>query len=320
MEILCGRCIRQKSPVRRAAEVQCLGDMPWKPGDCDQARRALYDGVQTKSQCREAQCRAGGGRLAGLRGGMLDQLIAWQRWIYAALSADLNSFAATRDWTALALVLPTGILFGAIHALTPGHGKSILASYIVGSRLSALRATAVASALALTHVGTAVLIALLALPLVTRTLGGVGRAPALEAVSRGLLVTIGVWLVFRAWRGRRHVHGEGVTVGIVAGLVPCPLTLFVMFYALSRGVPAAGFAFAGAMMLGILVTLSLVALLTILMRETLTVFITRHGVSVELVTRLLDGAAGLLLVVIAAHQLAGLRSSVVGLVRAMGIA
>lgn len=76
-----------------------------------------------------------------------------------------------------------------------------------------------------------------------------------------------------------------------------------MFYALSRGVPAAGLAFAGAMMLGILGTLSLVALLTILMRETLTAFITRHGVSVELVARLLDGAARVLLVVIAGHQL-----------------
>lgn len=117
------------------------------------------------------------------------------------------------------------------------------------------------------------------------------------------MLVIGVWLVFRAWCGRRHVHGEGITVGIAAGLVPCPLTLFAMFYALSRGVPAAGLAFAGAMMLGILGTLSLVALLTILMRETLTAFITRHGVSVELVARLLDGAARVLLVVIAGHQL-----------------
>ena len=108
---------------------------------------------------------------------MLDQLVAIQRWIYTALSADLTAFAATRDWLALAAVLPTGILFGAVHALTPGHGKSILASYLAGSRLAALRAFAVAAVLALTHVGSAVLLALLAAPLITRTLGGVGRAP-----------------------------------------------------------------------------------------------------------------------------------------------
>src|SRR5947199_7500567 len=128
---------------------------------------------------------------------MLDQLIALQRWIYGGLSADLVAFAATRDWLALAAVLPTGVLFGAVHALTPGHGKSILASYLLGSRLAALRAFLVAGILSLTHVGSAVLLALLAAPVVTRTLGGVGRAPAFENISRGLLVTIGVWLLLR---------------------------------------------------------------------------------------------------------------------------
>ena len=118
---------------------------------------------------------------------MLEQLVALQRWIYAALSADLVAFAANRDWTALATVLPAGVLFGAVHALTPGHGKSVLASYLIGSRLAALRAAAVAAVLALTHVGSAVLLALIAAPLITRTLGGVGRAPAMRSPAAASL-------------------------------------------------------------------------------------------------------------------------------------
>lgn len=234
---------------------------------------------------------------------MLDQLIALQRWIYSALSADLVSFAATRDWFALAAVLPAAILFGAIHALTPGHGKSILASYLLGSRLAALRAFLVAAVLALTHVGSAVLLALLAAPLVTRTLGGVGRAPVLEGISRGLLIGIGVWFIVRAIRGRSHVHGEGLMVGFVAGLVPCPLTLFAMFFALSRGVPEAGILFAAAMMLGVLATLASVVLVTIVMRDRLVGLAARHGASLRKVSRSLDGAAGALLVAIAAREL-----------------
>ena len=234
---------------------------------------------------------------------MLDQLIALQRWIYSALSADLVSFAATRDWFALAAVLPAAILFGAIHALTPGHGKSILASYLLGSRLAALRAFLVAAVLALTHVGSAVLLALLAAPLVTRTLGGVGRAPVLEGISRGLLIGIGVWFIVRAIRGRSHVHGEGLMVGFVAGLVPCPLTLFAMFFALSRGVPEAGILFAAAMMLGVLATLASVVLVTIVMRDRVVGLAARHGASLQKVSRSLDGAAGALLVAIAAREL-----------------
>lgn len=109
----------------------------------------------------------------------------------AVSPAILGAFAASRDMMTLVSVLPLGILFGAIHAMTPGHGKTILASYLVGSRLEKLRGMAVAGVLALTHVASAVVIALAAAPLITRTLGGAGRAPLLEDVSRGILVMLG---------------------------------------------------------------------------------------------------------------------------------
>src|SRR5689334_1474569 len=194
----------------------------------------------------------------------MNVLVEAQRWIYASLTAALSAFASTRDWASLAAVLPLGVAFGAVHALTPGHGKTVLASYLVGSRLAAVRSLAVAGVLALTHVGSAVILAFAASSLVTRTLGGVGRAPLLENLSRSLLVAIGAWLIWRAWRGRSHPHGEGLMVGVVAGLVPCPLTLVAMVVALGRGVPEAGLMFAAAMMVGVGLTLAAVAGLTVL--------------------------------------------------------
>jgi nickel/cobalt transporter (NicO) family protein len=77
---------------------------------------------------------------------------------------------------------------------------------------------AVAFVLALTHVGSAVILALLAAPLVTRTLGGVGRAHALELISRGALVAIGLWLLYRAFRGRRHGAAIERLVRVLDGL------------------------------------------------------------------------------------------------------
>ena len=141
---------------------------------------------------------------------MLAELVAIQKWIHDAVTADLLAFADTHDWTALMAVLPAGIVFGAVHALTPGHSKSVLASYLLGSRLAALRASAVAAVLSLTHVGSAVVVALVATQLVTRTIVGAGRVPVLEGLSRGLLVAIGLWLLWRAWRRRAHPHGEGI--------------------------------------------------------------------------------------------------------------
>ena len=160
-----------------------------------------------------------------------------------------------------------------------------------------------AGALALTHVFSAVLLALLAAPLITRTLAGIDRAPTLENISRGLLALIGAWLIARAWRGRSHVHGEGVLVGVVAGLVPCPLTLFAMFLALARGVPEAGLTFALAMMLGVGLTLSAVALLTVGARNTLMRLTAKHRASFDRLARILDGVSGALLLVIGLREL-----------------
>ena len=181
----------------------------------------------------------------------------------------------------------------------------VLASYLLGSRLAAFRSAGVAGVLALTHVGSAVLIALAGVPLLSKALGSLGRAPALKTVSRTLLAVIGLWLVVRALRGGAHRHEErsGVMVGVTAGLVPCPLTLFAMVFAMSRGVPEAGLTFALAMILGVGFTLVTVALLTTFARDRLVTTVARHGTSFEKASRVLDGAAGCVLVFVVAHEL-----------------
>jgi ABC-type nickel/cobalt efflux system permease component RcnA len=227
-----------------------------------------------------------------------------QRAIYGSVGGYLAAFASSQDWVALLTILPLGIVFGAVHALTPGHSKTLLASYLIGSRLSLLRGFAVSSVLASTHVMSSVLIALFAVHLLTRTLGGAGRAPLAEDISRGLLVLIGAWFVFRALRGQaHHPKQEGITVGFIAGLVPCPLTLFVMVTALARGVPTAGLMFAASMFLGIALTLGLVAAFAIFGRNIATTLMIRHGASIVFVARVLDGLAGVLLVGLGLREL-----------------
>jgi ABC-type nickel/cobalt efflux system permease component RcnA len=227
-----------------------------------------------------------------------------QRAIYGSVGGHLAAFASSHDWAALLTILPLGIFFGAVHALTPGHSKTLLASYLLGSRLALLRGLTVSSVLAATHVMSSVLIALFAVQLMTRTLGGAGRAPLAEDVSRGLLILIGAWFVVRALRGRtHHPKQEGIVVGFIAGLIPCPLTLFVMVSAIARGVPAAGLTFAASMFLGIALTLGAIAAFAIVGRDTATVFMTRYGTSIVTVARCLEGLAGLLLIVFGALEL-----------------
>ena len=156
-----------------------------------------------------------------------------------------------------------------------------------------------------TQVFAAVAIALLALPLVSMTLCRAGKAPLLQNLSRGMLMAIGVWMLYRAIRHRRHQYatGEGPTVGFMAGIVPCPLTLFVMTFAIARGVPQAGVAFACAMMVGIALVLASVSIVAILFRKWLIRIVETKGAYLHGTVRIFEAISGIVLMLIAATEM-----------------
>ncbi|RUY20756.1 ABC transporter permease [Mesorhizobium sp. M7A.F.Ca.US.001.04.1.1] len=234
---------------------------------------------------------------------LFQTLVEFQRTIYLALAEQIKLLSAGGGWLAFMAFLPMGVLFGAAHALTPGHSKAVLATYLAGSEAKVARGLLVSLTLSFTHVTIAVLIAVLSLPLVSIALGSVGRAPLLEDISRGLLGLIGAWMVWRALRHRHHHKHEGEVVGVMAGLVPCPLTLFVMTFAIVRGVPVAGLLFAGTMMIGVAITLCSVAVLSILLRESLMHFVESRPRLFDAITRTIEGLAGAALVALAVHEI-----------------
>lgn len=236
---------------------------------------------------------------------ILGWLVALQVTIHGAIAEHIQAFAGSGDWQTLLAVLPMGMLFGAAHGLTPGHNKMVLASYVVGDGVRALHASLMALLLTAVHVCSAVVIALGANFLVSRTITNAGQAPLLETTSRVLLVVIGLWLVLRAVLGRSHAHGEGLGFAVIAGLIPCPLTLFVMALAMSQGVPEAGVVFAIAMLAGVGSVLISVALMASFGGQALARSLARHGANAAYVARGLELLAGVALIAMASVQLIG---------------
>ncbi len=92
------------------------------------------------------------------------------------------------------LYLVTSFWLGAVHAATPGHGKTIAASYIVGVRGRPVDALVLGIFVTLSHTSGIVLVAILA------TLGSAWlfpqRVEAYLAVGTGILVIgIGCWML-----------------------------------------------------------------------------------------------------------------------------
>jgi nickel/cobalt transporter (NicO) family protein len=106
--------------------------------------------------------------------------------------------------------LASSFWLGALHAATPGHGKTIAAAYIVGARGRPVDALVLGIFVTLSHTSGIVLVAVLA------TLGSAWFVPhrieAYLAVVTGLLVIgIGLWLVRAQWRAmpnRPAPHGH----------------------------------------------------------------------------------------------------------------
>jgi nickel/cobalt exporter len=102
-----------------------------------------------------------------------------------------------------------GIAFGlgAAHALTPGHGKTIVAAYLVGSRGTLKHAAFLGGMVTFTHTVSVFLLGLATLFLfqyvvpqkVTQVLG---------AISGLSIVVIGGWMLYKRLHGAGHGHSH----------------------------------------------------------------------------------------------------------------
>ncbi len=93
-------------------------------------------------------------------------------------------------------------LLGALHSLAPGHGKTVIGAYLVGTKGTKLQAFVLAIAVALSHT-----LGVLILGIVTYAAGSAFAPervyPWLQAVSALIVFGIGIWLVVTAFRERR---------------------------------------------------------------------------------------------------------------------
>jgi ABC-type nickel/cobalt efflux system permease component RcnA len=203
----------------------------------------------------------------------MDWLIAIQRWLYGGMAEGMRSAA---DMTGLPALMSLAFLFGIVHALMPGHGKTVLVSYHLGRDARWHEGLMTGTLLALTHIGTAVVLVLAGVAVISRSVAAGGRAPAFELTSAVLITLIGAYLVARLLRPHSHARrGDGRALAVATGLVPCPLTTFILTYALARGKLAIGLAAVLGMMLGVIVTLASFAVSAVLARERMATVLAR---------------------------------------------
>jgi nickel/cobalt exporter len=173
----------------------------------------------------------------------------------------------------IVLALLLAAFWGAAHALTPGHGKAIVAGYLVGSRGKPQHAVALGLIVTVTHT-----IGVFALGLVTLALSAFVVPERLYpwlALASGLLVVgVGGSVLRARLRPRRHDHhhhhhdARGLLgVGVAAGLLPCPSALVVLLSAIALHRIGLGLALIVAFSVGLAATITGIGLVAVLARR-----------------------------------------------------
>ncbi len=136
-------------------------------------------------------------------------LFAWLQAGNAPQQDTLARLLHQPELTPWMVAAAIGIAFvlGAAHALTPGHGKTIVAAYLVGSRGTLKHAAFLGAMVTFTHTVSVFLLGMATLFLfqyvvpenITRVLG---------AVSGLSIVAIGAWMLYKRLHGSQHAHSH----------------------------------------------------------------------------------------------------------------
>ncbi|XVU29885.1 hypothetical protein ACQPZJ_23195 [Actinoplanes sp. CA-054009] len=172
-----------------------------------------------------------------------------------------RALAALRDplgspWALLVLIGVCALL-GALHALTPGHGKAMLAAYLVGRKGTAAQAVFLGLVITVTHTASVLILGTAALIAGRHVLPGV-LMPSLEVTAGLIVLILGLRVAWNRWRHRAHDHqhhhegrGSLAAMGISGGLLPCPEALGILILAVGLNRTALGLGMIAAFSAGL---------------------------------------------------------------------
>jgi nickel/cobalt exporter len=178
--------------------------------------------------------------------------------------------------------LAAALFWGAAHALSPGHGKSIVTAYLVGQRGTPWHAALLGLIVTATHT-----VGVFSLGLVTLALSQFivpdQLYPWLNLTAGVLVISIGLSVLAARFRhARAHAHGHDhhhqhhheddtagpsfrslLAVGVSGGLLPCPSALVVLLAAISLHRIAFGLLLIVAFSLGLALSITGIGLVAV---------------------------------------------------------
>ncbi len=210
-------------------------------------------------------------------------LRTFQRNLYEKIADLVEAVRESRNPRVILILFVISFIYGVVHAIGPGHGKSIAASYFLSQDVPLSRGLLMGGLIALLHAGSAIIVVLTVYLILRRSyltsLENISHI--VRIVSYALISLIGLLMFIVAIRDRRTgrfpIHDGSTTkvlkrrslfsVALAVGIVPCPGAILILLFCLSLEFLATGVFLVLVMAIGMGITISAVGSTAILTRQ-----------------------------------------------------
>jgi len=150
----------------------------------------------------------------------------------------ISGITAVTSEMSLMFIISAFIL-GALHALEPGHGKSVMAAFVIGTDAELKDASLLGLTVVFSHVIVVVLLGIASIFLIG-ALDVNGTHEVMSLIGGIILVGVGLWIVRKYYHPHHHhehtidTKKGVVAIGLSTGLIPCPAALAVLLFSIAN--------------------------------------------------------------------------------------
>jgi ABC-type nickel/cobalt efflux system permease component RcnA len=199
----------------------------------------------------------------------------------------LKNIKETNDFLSYFWLLVFSFIYGVLHALGPGHGKSLVGAYFLSENKSTMKALNISLLIGVVHTFSALILTLSVYFILNMLFSNIFSdiEQIATKVSAVIIILIALYLLQKKYKQQKehkahhHEHHscscggcstQSTDLGVIisAGIVPCPGTVTIFLFTISLGIYFVGFLSAVFMSLGMSLIIFITAYLSSKVRST----------------------------------------------------